>query len=380
MARDLRNRHKTKKSGKQRIDYPLLCFDCETTVHGELLELSVYDLRGNEVYHEYFKPRSKKWPTDIHHITPEQVKDCKPFKAHRREIQKLLSSTHFLLGCALNNDLRILQRHGVCLSQRNHTVLDVQSWYWLLDDPSQWKTRQQTGLAAIAEHYGVDFGSGHAHSASADTRVTLECFRRMVEIFEERYPDNGTDAQMVLSGHDNLEDTQASLQRLNKRYQQAYERAMQHHAMYNAGGYVNVIQREQGYSIKCSKGMLIATPNVIFSHEVNDREKAEKELREYFVHKQLKGLTGIFSLDSADFDYIKAYRNEIDQNKYLKALAVKEESAKHRQGKASENLLPKKTATDQKRTTSATRSRKSRPSKMRAATQAMRVAKKEAKR
>ena len=368
----MRKSRQPSKSHKQPIEYPLLCLDCETTVHGELLELSVYDIAGNEVYHRYFKPRAKKWPTDIHHITPEQVRNCNNFRSHRAEVRKLLASTHYLVGCALNNDLRILQRNGVTLPQHSFTVLDIQNWYWLMDDPGRWHTRTQTGLAAIAETYGVDFGNGHAHSASADTMVTLECLRRMMKKFDETYPDDTSTVDSLLHATGDTAALQDGLHRLNARFRNAYDMAMQHYAMYNAGGYINVLKREQGYSLKYSKGELTVTPNVVFSVPVEDRELAEQELREHFLDKQVRGLTGIYAMDQADFEYIKSYRNAVDPSKYLKTRREKPEKGAGQQ-KEKASLLPQRPV-EVKKPTPKPKTR--RVSKTRAATHAMRVAKK----
>ena len=49
-----RKRRRTRRSNlpAQQGEAPLLlCFDSETTHHGEILELSVFDIDGNEVYH-----------------------------------------------------------------------------------------------------------------------------------------------------------------------------------------------------------------------------------------------------------------------------------------------------------------------------------------
>lgn len=298
--------------------YPLLCFDTETTNHGELLELSVFDIHGNEVYHRYFKPRASSWPTNIHHITPEMVKDCKRFSHHRDEIQQLLNSTRFLVGCALSNDLHTLKRYKVEL-HGSHTVFDIQNWYWMLHDESNRLEKQQTGLAVIADKYGLDFGEGHAHSATDDTRLTLDCFKALVADFEKRYNhDNSTERMFDVS--ETVENANEALKTLNNKYTTAYKRALQEYRMMNSSGFLNVVLREQqpdSYSFKTTRFQPADNDKIVLSVEVNDRVRAENDMRRHFENKQVKGYTGIYHLDSSDFEYIRKYRNSIDIETFI---------------------------------------------------------------
>lgn len=299
------------------INYPLLCFDTETTNHGELLELSVFDIVGNEVYHSYFKPRAKNWPTDIHHITPQMVADKKRFSAHRREIHALLSSTRFLLGCALSNDITILRRHGLNIGNERHTVLDVQSWYWLLNDTSDREEKQQAGLSTIADHFGLTFGEEQAHSATADTRMTLDCFKALVNQFDSRFPAEGETVEPILSADSDSEVAAEALKRLYKRYDVEYRHAMQVYRMRNSAGYINVVRREQGYSLKYNRIVPPDNDNIVLSVHVDDRISAEIDMRKHFEPIQFKGLTGIYDMSVKDFDFIRNYSNTIDLETFI---------------------------------------------------------------
>ncbi len=385
-----------KKDKPRSYKYPLLCFDSETTNHGELLELSVFDLSGNEVYHKYFKPRAKKWPTDIHHITPEMVADCKRFAEHRSEIRELLNSTRYLAGCALSNDLNNLRRHGVRLND-GHTVFEIQNWYWLLNDPSNRHEKQQAGLAAIAERYGLTFGDEHAHSATADTRVTLECFKALASDFDVQFSDDRAPSiEPMLSADSDVEVATNALTALYKRYSKAFQYAMQVYRMNNSAGYINVVRREQGFSLKYTRFEQTGNENILFSVPVEDRVKAETDLRNYFEPIQIKGFTGIYRMKSKDFDYIKEYRNTIDIETFI---ARQKEAQKTKQAtmeRARKSIAAKNNNTASKETDSTaevakatrksaassrrkTRSKAKTKSKTRAATHAMRTAKKATK-
>lgn len=280
--------------------YSLLCLDSETTNHGELLELSVFDITGKEVFHSYFRPRAKNWPTEIHHITPEMVASSKSFGASRYRLQRLFNKTTFILGCAVSNDLHTLERYGVKLSNK-HIIFDIQNFYWLLNDKSGRREKNQTGLAAIASHYGLGFVDGHQHSATADTRLTVECFRALVKHF------TGEEVPETFEG----------LLELKSRYDQAYGIAMCEFRMRNLAGFVNVVKREQGFSLKFTRFRSTTDRQIVLIVPVEDRVKAEKELREKLFERQIKGFTGIYDLDAHHFEFISNYKNKIELEEFL---------------------------------------------------------------
>lgn len=295
-------------SAMSRCTSSLLCFDSETTNHGELLELSVFDAAGVEVYHKYFRPHAKTWPSDIHHISPEMVADCKRFIAHRGEISRMLNDVKYLLGCAISNDIHNLRRHGVNLNER-HIAIDIQTWFWLLKDSTDRREKYQTGLAAIGQAYGLDFGEEKQHSATADTRLTLACFQALVDDFNRQFPD--------LTGEEPNISDERYLGRLITRFKVEYKKALQVYKMRNAGGYVSVIKREQGYSLKFHRLLPEDCSRYVMSIKVGDRNLAEQELRHFLKSRELKGLTGIYDLQEAEFEFLRNYTNEMDEVKYI---------------------------------------------------------------
>ena len=110
----------------------IICLDAEFTESEELLELSVFNLDGKEVYHRFFKPEQiSEWRTDIHHITPEMVADEPTFAQCREEVQRLLDSAFALTGFAVGNDLRVLTRSGIA-GLETKRMIDVKDMYWYL--------------------------------------------------------------------------------------------------------------------------------------------------------------------------------------------------------------------------------------------------------
>ena len=303
--RKRRLRRKAQSSLQRGVFYPFLCFDTETTNHGELLELAIYDPEGNVVFHEYFRPHASKWPTNIHHITPEMVAGSKRFIAYRQEVQRILNSTNHLVGCALSNDLGTLKRYGVKF-HGHHVVHDIQSWFWLLNDDSERRLRKQTGLASIAEHYGLSFGGEMPHSATADTNLTLRCFKALVNDFYSRslsVPCPEFDVN--------------SIGRITEDYLKAFDVAMDWYGLRNAGGYVNVVARERGFSFRFSHSLPADESKYVFSVPVNDRQGAERDLKHRFESKMLRGFTGIYDLDAEDLRFVREFSNEIDFDTFV---------------------------------------------------------------
>ena len=48
----------------------VICFDTEMANGCELLELSVSDFDGSELFNRRFKPKARTWSPKIHGITP----------------------------------------------------------------------------------------------------------------------------------------------------------------------------------------------------------------------------------------------------------------------------------------------------------------------
>ena len=358
---------KTRQGINSAIKYPLLCFDTETTNHGELLELSVFDIHGNEVYHQYFRPKAKHWPTDIHHITPEMVAECNRFRVHRSEVWKILNSTRYLVGCALSNDLHTLRRHGVEFQEGKHKIIDVQNWFWLLNDASERQEKHQVGLAAIADAYGLGFGEEQPHSATADTRLTLDCYKTMAADFKNKYPELEIPVPQVFDSNNDDKTTLKELDLLQGQYEKTYNTAMHTYRMKNQAGFINVVPREQGYTLKYSRFEPTDKENILFSIPVNDRVQAEIDLRRRFEPIQVKGFTGFYNFTEEDFDYIRNYRNTITLETYLARVRT---NAAH---KKAVTMLPKEKGAGTAKPSKQAKTKVA--SKTRLATQAMRIAK-----
>ena len=87
------------------------------------------------------------------------------------------------------------------------------------------------------------------------------------------------------------------------------------------------------------------TSKYVLSSAVEDRAAAERELRIFLKHKELKGLTGIYDLREVDFDFLRHYTNEMDEEKYLaEKSGIKPSAAKLKATKAAKKALSSATS------------------------------------
>lgn len=162
-----------------------ICFDIEATDGDEILELSIYDVDGcKEIYHSYFKPvRSREWPNSqaVHHITPQMVAAAPEFGREREAVRRVLDEADVIVGFAIDNDLKYMKANGVAIPA-NVAVIDARIWYGLVYGKEQGiEFNSVPRLAACANALGIPFSEEQeAHSASNDTRVTVELFHRIL--------------------------------------------------------------------------------------------------------------------------------------------------------------------------------------------------------
>lgn len=272
----------------------IYCLDAEFTENEELLELSVYNLEGTEVYHDFYRPvRIKDWRTDIHHITPEMVADKAPFSESREKVESLLCGAYALTGFALENDLRVLEASGV-RGLREVRVMDVKDMYWYMRGREKGMNPFSVpSLLICANSLGLHFGEDEAHSASADTEATLRCFNLLWDEFRKG------------EGADVAEDECMNL------LSRCIEKEKGNFVEETAKGYVKVIKTGPYHKIKF--GHKPDEPgSVLFEVEVADRYKAEYELRKLLKKKEVPGKIGVYKLSAKLLEDIKGYSNQYD--------------------------------------------------------------------
>ncbi len=174
---------------------PIVVFDLETTgtniTQDRIVEISMIKVLpdGKEPIKETRRVNPgmpiPAEATGVHHITNEDVKDCRTFNEQAKEIAK------FFEGCDIAGfnsnkfDLPLLSeefsRAGIWFDFTKHRFIDVQTIFH--------KKEQRTLVAAYKFYCDKDLTN--AHSAMADTAATLE----VLEAQLERYPDLPCDVE-----------------------------------------------------------------------------------------------------------------------------------------------------------------------------------------
>lgn len=273
----------------------VICFDTEMANGYELLELSVCDLDGCELFCRRFRPKARSWSPRIHHITPAMVRSLPRAVASRDEIQAIMDSADCMVGCAIENDLRVLRRAGIFFADPA-PVVDIQHLYWLLRGRRERIEYTQTSLERIAEYCGVKFGEGEEHTSAGDTRVTLECFKILLHEFVAEYAPSARRAPLAvqLRYYDNI----LALARAEYRAEWAK-------------GFVSLIDQGDGlYSFKLNRTVNSDNPNVRMVLPVADRHKADGDLRRMFARRRHHGAVPMYRLTDDDIERLRAYSSD----------------------------------------------------------------------
>ena len=153
--------------------WEVLILDSETTdLYGEIIELGVIDLTGNEIYHSRFKPVLAIAPgaQRVHGISADDLAECPDFAGEYPKIRDLLEGAGKVLIYNAPYDVGCLQitcdKHGVERFDFNAECL--MAWYAMY--VNNWS------------HYYRDYkypALGGDHSAVGDCRAALSVLREM---------------------------------------------------------------------------------------------------------------------------------------------------------------------------------------------------------
>lgn len=276
----------------------LICLDAEFADAREMLELAIYDYGYTRIYRSLFRPVTvRQWRSSerIHHISPEMVRDQPRFADCREEIQQIVDRADYIVGFAVDNDLRMLERSGIeRLDER--TVVDVRDIYWhCVGRPAGVSLNSVSGLAACASDLGIEFGEGEEHSASGDTLVTLRCLRAMID----RDPEAATDPEGALRRL--IDATEADKRQFRRE---------------NAGGYVHLLKGPKGYTVRPSVNEQLQRSDVVATIAVEHRDRAEVDFINHFAKKAVRGEHRVYQLRDRDIAYFRNYTNTYDEENY----------------------------------------------------------------
>lgn len=274
----------------------IICLDAEFAENEELLELSIFDLSGREVYHNYYRPEHiKVWRTDIHHITPEMVADKPFFKEKRGEVQEIADTCFAITGFAVGNDLRVLARSGVKRLE-SRRVIDVRDMFWFLRGRKSGMTPFAVpSLIACAGALGLDFGEDTAHSASADTEATLRCFNLLMDEYRGLNSGDQKEEDLVMAFIDDINSARAAF------------------VEESARGVVRVMASKEFHVIHFGRNNDVEAKNIIMEIPVADRYKAEYDIRKMLKKKEVEGKRNMYRLTPKLIEDIRRYSNEYDE-------------------------------------------------------------------
>lgn len=273
----------------------LICLDAEFADAREILELAIYDYDERLVYESLFKPVTvREWRSSqrIHHISPQMVKDKPSFAACSAEIQRIIDDADYIVGFAVDNDIRMLERSGIERLDRP-AIVDVRDIYWhCIAKGNGIGLNSVPGLATCASDLGFAFSAdSKEHSAGGDTLVTLKCLKAMMGTLAADEPEEAL-RQLIA-------DTDTD--------KRIYRRE-------NAKGFVHLLKGPKGYTIKPSTHEKLSRTDVVATIPVDHRDRAEVELLMHYAKKAVPGEHHVFALRDRDLAYFRAYTNTYDED------------------------------------------------------------------
>lgn len=277
----------------------ILFIDAEFVDNQELIELSVWSHDGQEVYHNFFRPvEINEWPLSegVHHISPEDVKDCKSFASCRKEIQSIFDKAEYIVGFATSGDVAHLAKSGIQGLDKKQ-VIDIKHLFWLyIGIERDYDFYSIPGLTRVAEVLGVSFGEKGAHSASEDTLVTLKCFNELAS---------------MIPGNPYAEKTEKAFAEAINRFHEDFAIAKDAYERRKAHGWIHVYKGDAGvYKVLFKRKEPEENQRLVGKVEVGDLSKAESEILGMFQRRMIQGHRTLFRLTKNDLKRLLAYQNE----------------------------------------------------------------------
>ena len=160
-----------------------ICFDTETTGvsnNDEILSLAIVDQDFNVIFNERFKPEHTfSWPNAqvVHGISPEDVKDCLPILAYRKELIDIFSQYNLIIGYNINFDFKMMENNLNIDFRIGCVVEDVMLMFAkIYGEVGRYGNYKWQKLTTCAGYYGFDF---NAHDALEDVKATIYCYKKM---------------------------------------------------------------------------------------------------------------------------------------------------------------------------------------------------------
>lgn len=281
-----------------------ICLDTEFVNNQAIIELSVFNIAGEEIYHELYRPDKRvRWtaPPDKLKITPEMLEGKPTFPERREAVQKIIDRCSCIIGYAIDNDISMLRKCGI-QGLDTKRIVEVRELFWYVVGRSQGMDLNSVPrLTACTNELGMEFSDGEAHFASSDTRATLFCFHTLLERYAH---DKG------LEGFD--KDNPAEiLDMFNADFAMARDAFLRE----RASGYVCLFPVENAMKMKVLREKPADDAGALLTVWVADRALAELEITKRFERKIVGGSHSTLRLNDKDMQYIKRYKNDYDEER-----------------------------------------------------------------
>lgn len=164
----------------------IIALDTETTgfLHDdEVLQLSVMDEHGKNIFNKYFKPDHKtSWESAmaVNYIAPEMLTNEKPISAYKESIEKMLKEAKAIVGYNTGFDMTMLAQNGIELPKEKKYVDLMQPFAEIYGQKNAEGKPKWQKLITCAAYYGFEQG-GKWHDSQGDTAATMYCYREMVK-------------------------------------------------------------------------------------------------------------------------------------------------------------------------------------------------------
>lgn len=170
--------------------YEKVVLDFKTTglssLKDEILQVSAIDQCGNVLINEYCKPKNlNEWEEaeEIHNISPEMVKDKKPFEEYINILSDILTNADEIIIYNADFEISFLKKYGVNF---NSNIYDLM--YEFAEIYGQWNEYYGNytwqPLSICCNYYG--YYLGNAHNSLDYCRATLYCYNKAINK-EDRY-------------------------------------------------------------------------------------------------------------------------------------------------------------------------------------------------
>ena len=180
--------------------YEIVVVDLETTgfdfYKDEILQVSIIDQDENVLLNEYCKPeKNNTWPEAeaVNGISPDMVKDKKPFEFYSKKIEEIINNAKLVLIYNAKFDFNFLRAKGLDLHCKVRDVM-LEFAEVFGDFNEYFGNYKWQKLITAAEYYNYNF---KAHDSLEDVKATLFVHKKMEELDKDKFNKHIIDTQII---------------------------------------------------------------------------------------------------------------------------------------------------------------------------------------